>query len=289
MTTITVLNSKGGVGKTTTVLSLATLLAELGVSTLIIDMAPQANATLTLFDETPKKNICDFLTDGEISENELGNYIFPIREDPELDGVRDFLNIIPSSQRLSKIKENLPKDGTALKRAGKNLEQFFDVILIDLDPTLDIVAKTALVFSDSVVIPIEMTLYSFQGSKDLMNFIQDIKDKENPNLSIKGFLPTIFKKGEMDKSILNQFLLYYNKDFIMRTTIRDRRAVSKSISYRLPLPIFDKEDDATLDYMNALYELDVLKRKKKKELADRISELNLKIEAKKSKRRKRRS
>ena len=226
---------------------------------------------------------------GEVPENELGNYIFPIREDPELDNVRDFLNIIPSSQRLSKMKETLPKDGSALKTAGKNLEQFFDVVLIDLDPTLDIVAKTALVFSDSVVIPIEMTLYSFQGSKDLMTFIQDIKEKENPNLSIKGFLPTIFKKGEMDKSILNQFLLYYNKDFIMRTTIRDRRAVSKSISYRLPLPIFDKEDDATLDYMNALYELDVLKRKKKKELADRISELNLKIEAKKSKRRKRRS
>lgn len=285
MITISVLNSKGGVGKTTTTLALATLLAKQGLQTLIIDMAPQANATLTLYDGNAVPNICNYLTE-EITEEKIGEYIKPIREDDLFEEIKESLYILPGSQKLNNMKTVLNPDGTSLKKAMEPLEDYFDVVLIDNDPLLDILARTSLIASDAVICPIKMDLYSFQGSKDLIRYIRDIKDRENENLLIKGFLPTMFRTTGSDKNVLEEFRKYYNGDFIMQTVIRERTSVTNSNRVRLPLPIYDKEDECTLDYMKALDELDILESPEREKLRSEIQRIDTKIEDRKARRRK---
>lgn len=290
MKVLSVLNSKGGVGKTTTVITLATLLAQHDLQVLIVDMAPQANATLTLYDGTDTTSVCEFLTE-EVTQENIMKYVKPIREDREFEDIKDNLFIVPGAegQKLNTVKNRIDPKGYSLKKALKAVEDYFDVAIIDNDPQLDILATTSLIASDYLISPIEMDLYSFRGSQDVIKYVKNIKENYNPDLIIKGFLPTKYRETNREKAVLEQFKIYYEGDYVMDTTIPNRVSVKNSISVRLPLPIYDSNDACTLHYMKALDELDILDTKRKRALRKEIRDLDKKIEDRKEKRRKKKS
>lgn len=289
MIVLSVLNSKGGVGKTTTVTTLATLLAQLELDVLIVDMAPQANATLTFYDGTDTTSVCDFLTD-DVTQETIMKYVKPIREEKYFEDIKDNLFIVPGAegQKLNSIKDKLDQNGYSLKNSLKAVEDYFDVVIIDNDPQLDILAKTSLIASDYLISPIEMDLYSFRGSQDVIKFVKSIKENFNQDLIIKGFLPTKYRETNREKAVLEEFKAYYEGDYVMNTTIPNRVSVKNSISVRLPLPIYDCDDACTLQYMRTLDELDILEKKQSRKLKKKIKELDKKIEDRKEKRRQRR-
>lgn len=284
MEIISILNSKGGVGKTTTSVTLATLLAERGVSTLFVDMAPQANGSLIFIDidENDEYDISNFLKANGKMENPL-RYLKQVREDPDLDPIRENLYILSSSEQLNYVTDEIEID--SLKNGLALLEDYFDVVIIDNDPGLNILAKNSLVASTQVVIPVKMDLYSFQGSKAFLRFINKIKSEHNPGLKINGFLPTLYKEPGNDKYVLSQFNIYYNNEFIMKNVIRDRVSSNKAQILRLPLPIYDKKDECVLDYMRVLLELELLEEEDQTKLRDDVLALNEEINMKKEKRR----
>lgn len=296
MKVISVLNSKGGVGKTTTVTTLAVLLAQLDATVLVIDMAPQTNATSIMYQpdsDEEKITICDFLHD-KITEENIGYYLKRVNspsmeyvmKEEEYEGLQNNLMVIAGSENLNDFKVQLNPDGTSLKERLQVLEDYFDYVIIDNDPQFDILAKTTLVAADLVVCPIELDMYSFMGAQRLIGYIANIKNESNQDLIIKGLFPTKYRGLKGQKLIIEKIEEDEIGDFLLDTKIGHKVSVPNSISTGLPLPIYDPNDECTLDYMKLLMELDVLEEDNAKVLSARIEKLNQKIENAKARRRK---
>lgn len=177
---ISIVNQKGGVGKTTTTVNLGASLALENKKVLIVDFDQQANATITLGikREDVKKDIVDFLL-----EDFNNNHIIST-------GVEN-LNIIPASLRISKLEEltrNLTNKEFLLSEKLNHLKDDYDFILIDCPPALGLIIDNALYGSDSVIIPVECSFYAYDALSQMINKIDEIQ-KEKP-LEIEGILLT---------------------------------------------------------------------------------------------------
>ncbi len=287
MEIINILNSKGGVGKTTTAITLATLLAKKGVATLLVDMAPQGNASASLAESIDEYNVTTFIEKGsDLTQEEAVRCIKSLRDEKYFADISENLNVLTSSPKMNSFKKKLYKlddDEVAyqLRDALKVVEDWFDVVIIDNDPMLDVFATISLAASTCVICPVKMDLYSFDGSKALISFMSEIKATYNPNLAIKGFLPTLYKERKMDQEIVEQFKLQYDSSLVMQSRIRNRSVVDTAVSTRIPIPYIEPSNDVVLDYMKTLYEIKVLDTDKQNQLAAEIIDLDFKINSKK--------
>ena len=287
MEVINILNSKGGVGKTTTAITLATLLAKKGVATLLIDMAPQGNASASLAEAIDEYNVTTFIEKGSnLTEKEAIHCIKSLRKEKFFEDISENLNVLTSSPRMNQFKKKLYKKedeevAYQLRDALKVVEDWFDVAIIDNDPMLDVFATISLAASTCVICPVKMDLYSFDGSKALVSFMSEIKSSYNPNLAIKGFLPTLYKERKMDQEVIEQFKIQYDENLVMKSRIRNRSIVDTAVSTRIPIPYLEPNNDIVLDYMKTLYEIKVLDTEKQNALASEIIELDFKISSKK--------
>lgn len=189
-TIISILNFKGGVGKTTTSINLGAALAMSGSKVLIIDVDGQRNATSILrYGKTDKdaqeensQTIFEFLT-GETSE--LFCY----------DTAIDNLTLVPSSEdmRNIEIKLNARKNREhILGKFARQMREYFDYILIDCPPGKGVIIDNAMTASDHIVIPITCEMLSLEGMTDLMREVQEVKEELNDNLNILGLLATMY-------------------------------------------------------------------------------------------------
>ncbi len=177
-------NQKGGVGKTTTVVSLASYLALDGHKVLLVDMDPQGNATsgVGLDKETVATSVYDVLLD----DSALDDVIRPT--------AIDRLSLVPSNRSLAGAEvELVPNAGRErrLKQVLGGLEEPFDFILLDCPPSLGLLTVNALTASDSVLIPLQCEYYALEGLGQLMATIELIRDHLNPQLSMKGVVLTM--------------------------------------------------------------------------------------------------
>lgn len=168
---ISIINQKGGVGKTTTAITLAASLAQNDKKTLIVDVDPQAHATFGFNVEKPEKNISHVL------EN-----IIPITE--TILPITQNLSIIPSSIRLSVSSERLYSEAFREELLKINLDKIkdnFEYVIIDGPPNLGVLVNNIIYASEYIVIPCEISIYSLEGMGDLLNTIKKIK--RNPNFN----------------------------------------------------------------------------------------------------------
>ena len=235
--TIAVINQKGGVGKTTTVINLATALSILGQNNLIIDLDPQGNATTGLgrSNNDENKNIYNLL----IKKIELKDVI-------QKTEVKN-LDIIGSNVNLSGLEVETANDSDRafvlkqiLDKEKNGLISKYDNIFIDCPPSLSLLTIMALVASDELLVPLQTEFFALEGITQLVKTIDRIKVNLNPQLKVRGILLTMFDKRNKLSSQVDKEARNYFKEKVYDTVIPRNVRLSEAPSHGLPCVIYDK-------------------------------------------------
>lgn len=264
MKIIAVANQKGGVGKTTSVVNLASCLAEAGKKVLLVDLDPQGNATSGC--GISKKQIKSSLYRAMIGSEPLTSavtatkfknlWILPSNMD--LAGAE--VELIELEHREQCLKNALSQ--TVTDASGKPLE--FDFVLIDCPPSLGLLTLNALVCADTVLIPIQCEFYALEGLSQLTNTIRQVRRLYNPSLDIEGILITMYD-GRLN--LTTQVLAEVKKYFagkVFKTVIPRNVRISEAPSHGEPINYYDKHAKGAVAYRDLAKEL--LKNQKRQGL-----------------------
>ena len=236
-TTISVINQKGGVGKTTTVINLATSLSIMGQNNLVIDLDPQGNATTGLGKNNSDENnniynllIKKISLERAIQKTEIKNLDL-IGSHVNLSGLE--VETAHDSKRAFVLKEILLKEKNGL------LEKY-DNIFIDCPPSLSLLTVMSLVASNELLVPLQTEFFALEGITQLVKTIDRIKENLNPVLTIRGILLTMFdKRNKLSSEVDNEARKYF-KDKVYQTVIQRNVRLSEAPSHGLPCVIYDK-------------------------------------------------
>ncbi len=247
---IAVINQKGGVGKTTSVINLATSLSILGQNNLIIDLDPQGNATtgLGISINERNKNIYKLLID-QISLDEA----------IQKTKIKD-LDIISSTVDLSGLELETASDNSRaflLKKIfnnNKNIISKYDHIFIDCPPSLSLLTIIALVSSNELLVPLQTEFFALEGITQLIKTIDRIKVNLNPKLNLRGILLTMFDKRNKLSSEVDKEARSYFKEKVYQTVIPRNVKLSEAPSHGLPCVIYDKTCSGSKAYFTLAQE-----------------------------------
>jgi chromosome partitioning protein len=233
---ISVINQKGGVGKTTTVINLATALAELGKKILVIDLDPQGNATtgLGVSNNNNDKNIYKII----IGQNDPNNCI-------QASCVKN-LDLIASNVNLSGLEVETasdPKRAFLLKEIleqNGNLFSKYENIFIDCPPSLSLLTVMSLVVADELLVPLQTEFFALEGISQLVKTIERIKINLNPGLNIRGILLTMFDKRNKLSNQVDEEARKYFKEKVYKTVIPRNVRLSEAPSHGVPCIVYDR-------------------------------------------------
>lgn len=221
-------NQKGGVGKTTTAINLASYVAIAGKKTLLVDFDPQGNASSGFGVEKNQLSLSAY--DMLMGDCEASQVIHPT--------MVENLSIIPCNIDLASAEVdlvNMPSRNGALKRAITPIKDDFDYIFIDCPPSLGLLTLNALVASDSVIIPIQSEFFALEGLTQLMNTIKIVKQRLNPQITIHGVILTMYDaRTTMSKQVTQEIYKYFG-DKIYTVPVPRNIKLVESPSFGVPI------------------------------------------------------
>ena len=240
-TVIAIANQKGGVGKTTTAVNLAAAFALKHRRTLLIDLDPQANSTLSFFPPQEIQNsIYDVLADRRVA---VTGVVHPTK-------VAN-LCVVPAKIALAKLEANLAGQFDApfrLKDALGRVRNEFDLIVIDTPPALGIITVNALVAANYLLVPIQASYYALEGTDDLLETLERIRARPNPDLQLLGVIVTLFdRRTNLARDTYKQVRQVFGKK-VFKTIIGKNVRLEESPAYKETIFNFAPKSSGAAEY-----------------------------------------
>lgn len=245
---IAVTNQKGGVGKTTTSVSLSAALASMGQRILLIDLDPQGNATMGsgVDKNALTDSVCELLLNSAVYRSVIQHC-----SDAGYD-------LLPSNGTLTEAEVGLvgeKNSETRLKNALASEKSVYDYIIIDCAPSLNMLTINALAAADTVLIPMQCEYYALEGLSALVGTIEGIKKNLNPALRIEGILRTMYDpRNSLTKEVSAQLNLHFPGQ-VYNTVIPRNVRLAEAPSHGLPIIHYDKKSRGALAYLTLAAEL----------------------------------
>ena len=247
--TIAIANQKGGVGKTTTAINLAASLAVLEKKVLVIDADPQANTTSGLNfspDSDEKRTIYEVMigkigVEDALIQTEIAN----------LHMIPSHINLVGAEIEMLDV----PERESVLAKALAPIEGAYDYIIIDCSPSLGLITVNCLTAADSVIIPVQPEFFALEGLGKLLQTIRLVQGGVNPNLTIEGFLVTMFDgRTKVHTQVVGELRGHFT-DLVFRTIIQRNIRLSEAPSHGKPIILYDIMSTGANNYLNLAKEL----------------------------------
>ena len=244
---ISVANQKGGVGKTTTSINLATSLSAINKKILLIDADPQGNAStgIGISYENRSPNLYNLIVNENLDLNAIKKTIVP-----GLDIITANTNLAASEIELAEVKNR----EFVLSNLLSKIEGY-DYILIDCPPALGLLTINALVASHSIIIPLQSEFFALEGISSLVNSIELIKESFNPNLIIEGILLTMVDKRNSLSSLVEKDVRDHFGETVYKTTIPRNVRISEAPSHGKPAILYDVNSSGSMAHIKLAREI----------------------------------
>ena len=261
MRVITIANQKGGVGKTTTAINLATALAAVGKQTLLIDLDPQGNASTGLGVDRDDREVSSYdvlVEAASISEAAMATAV------PNLSLVPSTLDLLGLEMEIASAPGRAYRLRDALHFHVMEVPQF-DFVLIDCPPSLNLLTINAMAAADSILVPLQCEFFALEGLSQLLQTVEQVRDTLNPTLDLHGIVLTMFDgRNNLAAQVVSDVRSYMGKH-VYDTIIPRNVRVSEAPSFGKPAILYDMKCSGSQAYIRLASE--VIQRERRLEVA----------------------